>query len=282
MLIITIAALTAVFTICKLALSGAAVTIIVAALDTVRGLGFWSVPLLILCESVAFLLLLPISPLHVGIGFIFGPWAGGLIAWIAYAVGCVPPFLLARIPMLAERFRSMRRRADVLDGVFCAVESEPFKLIVCLRLSPMLPSTLNSYLLGLTNVKLSAYFLASLVGSAPNVCAYVYIGTMLESLADIAAGRVKRSPLSWALLLTGGVATVAMLVYVSRAATRRVNAARRNNVSAAHGEQPGTASKPLRWRPSTPDAETMAASAGSCEGGVMVSPCAIMSPSEAV
>ena len=38
---------------------------------------------------------------------------------------------------------------------------------------------------------------------------------------------VKRSPLSWALLLSGLVATVAMLVYVSRVATRRVQAASR-------------------------------------------------------
>ena len=37
---------------------------------------------------------------------------------------------------------------------------------------------------------------------------YVYLGTLLDSLADIAAGRVQQSPLSLALLMTGGVATV--------------------------------------------------------------------------
>ena len=119
--------------------------------------------MLFACETVCFLLLLPISPLHVGIGFLWGAWHGTLLAWAAYTIACTPPFLLTRVPCLTERFRVLRRRAELLDGVFAAVESEPFKLIVCLRLSPLLPSTLNSYLLGLTAVPLRTYIAASLV-----------------------------------------------------------------------------------------------------------------------
>ena len=203
------------------------VLLLVSTLDWVRDLGPWSVPMLFACEAACFLVMLPISPLHVGIGFLWGPWHGTLLAWTAYTIGCVPPFLLARLPCLTERCKLLRRRADLLDGIFSAVETEPFKLIVCLRLSPLLPSTLNSYLLGLTTVPLRTYLAATLVGSLPNVSAYVYLGPLLDSLADIAAGRVRRSPLSWVLLLTGGTATVGMLVYVSRVATRRVHAAQK-------------------------------------------------------
>jgi len=170
-----------------LASGGSAVGLLIAVLDRVRSMGAWGVPALFACEAFAFLTLLPISPIHIGIGFLYGPWVGAVLAWSAYAIGCVPPFMLARIPCLAARLAVLRRRTDVLDGVFAAVELEPFKLIVCLRLSPVLPSTLNSYLLGLTNVSLRAYFLGSLVGSAPNVCAYVYLGTLLDSLADSAS-----------------------------------------------------------------------------------------------
>ena len=90
------------------------------------------------------------------------------MAWHSAGVGCIhnrlhAALLLTRVPCLTERFRVLRRRAELLDGVFAAVESEPFKLIVCLRLSPLLPSTLNSYLLGLTAVPLRTYIAASLV-----------------------------------------------------------------------------------------------------------------------
>ena len=71
------------------------------------------------------------------------------------------------------------------------------------------------------------YAAASAVGCLPNVAAYVYLGSLLDSLADIAAGRSKPpGPASWALLAVGLAATVAVLVYVSRTATARVAAAR--------------------------------------------------------
>ena len=221
-----IAAVLAIGALAKLVLGGGVVPIFVTLLQGVQDLGVWGVPLLFACEAAAFLLLVPISPLHVGIGFLYGPLRGTLLAWTAYSIGCVPPFLLARVPLLAERFVQLRRRAQILDGVFAAVELEPFKLIVCLRLSPLLPSTLNSYLLGLTNVPLRTYLGASLVGALPNVCAYVYLGTLLESLSDIGAGRSKRTPLTWAIMVTGGVATVGGVAYISRIATRRIHAAK--------------------------------------------------------
>ena len=252
--------------------AGIMLSFIVSILDWVRGLGAWGVPVLFLCESIFFLMLIPISLLHVGVGFLYGFTAGCPVAWTAYAIGwyeaggipatarravaapapplslpaahprdpaldsrraSVPPFLCARIPCLAERIRALRRKADLLDGVFSAVEQEPFKLIVCLRLSPMLPSPLNSYLLGLTAVPLRTYLAASLVGAGPNTAAYVYLGTLLDSLADIAAGRMQRSPMSWALLLIGLVATLGMLLYVSRVATRRVQQASRARMMSA-------------------------------------------------
>ena len=209
----------------KMVVGGGAVPIFIKLLNSVQGIGPWGVPLLIACEAAAFLLLVPISPLHVGMGFIYGPFRGLLLAWTAYAIGCVPPFLLVRVPILSDRFSLLRRRMDVLDGVFSAVEFEPFKLIVCLRLSPLLPSPLNSYLLGFTNVPLRTYVAASVMGSLPNLCVYVYLGTLLDSLSDIASGRVRRSPLTWAMLITGCVATVGGIAYVSRIATRRINAA---------------------------------------------------------
>lgn len=207
----------------------AIIMLMVSVVDWVRGLGVMAVPMLFAIESLCFVLLMPIWPLHVGIGFLWGVGSGLLLAWSAYAVGCVPPFLLARLPCLAERFTALRRRADLLDGIFSAVETEPFKLIVCIRMSPLIPSTLNSYLLGLTAVPLRTYVGASLIGALPNVGAYVYLGSLLESLADIAAGRVQRSPLSLALLITGLAATVGVLVYVSRVATKRVQAASRRS-----------------------------------------------------
>jgi len=102
---------------------------------------------------------------------------------------------------------------------------------VCLRLSPVLPSPRNSYALGLTNVRLRAYIAGSAVGCLPNVAAQVYVGSLLDSLADIRSGGPQRSPLSWLLIGLGGAATVAALVYVSRVAAMRVEATKKEEGS---------------------------------------------------
>jgi uncharacterized membrane protein YdjX (TVP38/TMEM64 family) len=212
-------------------------TLLFDILSTVRGLGAAGIPLLIVCEMLFFLALLPISPIHLGIGVLYGFWPGLGLSWLAYTVGCVPPFLLAKTPLVL-RACSRLRHSEVIEGVMGALEQEPFKIIICLRLSPLLPSPLNSYLLGFTAVPVHVYASASAVGCLPNVAAYVYLGSLLDSLADIAAGRSKPpGRTSWALLAVGLVATVAVLVYVSRAATARVAAARLRKPTDAVGCQ---------------------------------------------
>ncbi len=248
----------------KLVLKTGVYMMVISTVEMVRQLGAWGFPLIIGVEMLAFLVCMPISPIHVGVGFLYGPRLGLLLGWVAYMVGCLPPFLLARVPFLSDRFAALRRRTNVLDGVFSAVEQDPFKLIVCLRLSPVIPSTLNSYLLGLTSVRLHMYVLGSGVGALPNVAAYVYLGSVLESLSDLAAGRVQKTPATWALLVVGCATTIGLLVWVSRAAQRRLERPRADDDSPSKMFTdpavdsvllPSTPMEKQRCRSSTPDGE---------------------------
>ena len=90
----------------------------------------------------------------------------------------------------------------------------------------MAPPSHGRYLLGITNVPLRTYVAASCVGALPNVAAHVYVGTLLDSLADIATGRRHHSPATWALLVGGCVATLGVLGWVSRAAASRIRSRR--------------------------------------------------------
>lgn len=65
----------------------AILSLIVSVLDWVRGLGMWSVPMIFACEALCFVTLVPITPLHIGTGFLYGASAGCLVAWTAYAIG---------------------------------------------------------------------------------------------------------------------------------------------------------------------------------------------------
>ena len=92
-------------------------------------------------------------------------------------------------------------------------------MVALLRMSPVLPSGLKSYLLGLTRVRLADYVSASAAGLLPGVLLKVYIGT---------AGRgalTEGGAHNWALLAAGLAATVVLTVLVGRKVRRTLELA---------------------------------------------------------
>jgi len=86
-------------------------------------------------------------------------------------------------------------------------------------MSPVLPSGLKSYLLGLTRVRLAHYVGASAAGLLPGVLLKVYVGS---------AGRGALSEggaYNWTLLAAGLAATVIVTVLVGRKVRRRLEPA---------------------------------------------------------
>ena len=57
-----------------------------------------------------------------------------------------------------------------------------FRVVLLLRLSPLLPFALSNYLYGLTSVPLSDYALGSFLGMIPGTVAYVAAGTVGKKL----------------------------------------------------------------------------------------------------
>ena len=121
---------------------------------------------------------------------------------------------------LLTRTVSERLRAYPLAaGVMAAVEERPRAIIVLLRLSPVLPSPVNCYMLGLTRVGAPTYLAATVVGAAPNWAFTVYVGSLLKHVAG-AVGGGGAPP--WPLLAVGIAATAAVLAVVSRLARAKM------------------------------------------------------------
>lgn len=101
-----------------------------------------------------------------------------------------------------------------------AIAEGGWKIVALLRLSPAIPFNLQNYLYGLTPVAFWPYVLASWIAMLPGTFMYVYLGHLAGSAI---AGDRQRSPLQWALLVVGLLATVAVTVYVTRLAKRKLN-----------------------------------------------------------
>ena len=112
-----------------------------------------------------------------------------------------------------------------------------------MRLSPIFPFNLLNYALGLTRVRLWQYVLASWIGMLPGTVMYVYLGSALKSLADVATGVPKEGGTPQTVFFVAGLAmTIVATIVITRLATRALNEAVAEQRTAAEDEAMGSGS----------------------------------------
>jgi len=186
------------------------------ALDWIRGLGPLAPIAFVAIYIVACVLFLPGSILTIGAGVIFGVVRGSIYVSIAATLGATAAFLVGRYfarDWIAKKLEG-NAKFKAIDE---AVGREGWKIVLLTRLSPVFPFNLLNYAYGLTRVTLSDYVFASWMGMIPGTILYVYIGSLSGDLAGAGAGSGgARTPAGLALDAVGFIATVAVVVYVTR------------------------------------------------------------------
>ena len=91
-----------------------------------------------------------------------------------------------------------------------------------MRLSPLIPFNLFNYFMGITGVSLRNYALGGF-GMIPGTLVYVYFGTALSNISDVASGDVDGGGLQLGLIIGGSVLALIAVVYVSYVAKKEVS-----------------------------------------------------------
>lgn len=190
--------------------------------EWIREAGAVGVAFYVVAYVVATLLLLPGSVLTAGAGFAYGPVLGTLLVSPASVLAATLSFLLGR--SAARDWVSRRIATDPRFGAIDrAIGESGFRIVLLLRLSPIVPFNLLNYALGLTRVRLRDYVLASFLGMLPGTVLYVYLGSVVKNASELLAGRAVTGPWGQALYWGGLVATIAAAVLISRTARRALH-----------------------------------------------------------
>ena len=177
---------------------------------------------------VVVILPLPAAAMSVVGGLAFG-WWGYPLSMLGSVLGAIPPYLIGRHwlrDILLRRFPGPR-----VAAADRAVASNAVLFVALLRLTPVLPFTVQNWLLGLTAVRFWPYVLATLAGLAPGTLAMVWIGEM----GGLASAEVAASQFWLAGLGLGGFG--ALVIWMARAATREVR--RAGLADDARADRPG-------------------------------------------
>ena len=195
------------------------------ALTWVESLGSIAPIAFIVLYNVATVLLIPGSLLTLGSGVLFGLVWGSVYVFFAATLGATLAFWLGRT--VARDWVSNKISAyPKFAAIDKAVAKEGFKIVFLTRLSPLFPFNLLNYAFGITQVSLKDYVLGS-VGMIPGTILYVYIGSLIGSVAQIGMKGATLDPqtqkLQWIAKIIGFIATIAVTVYITRIAKKALN-----------------------------------------------------------
>jgi uncharacterized membrane protein YdjX (TVP38/TMEM64 family) len=191
--------------------------------EYVRGTGALGVVVFITVYMVATVALVPGSLLTLAAGFAYGPVWGLAVASPASVLGATAAFLLGRTVL---RDWATRKTSDSpwVRAISRAVGREGFKIVMLLRLSPLVPFNVLNYALSLSDVRLVTYVVASALGMLPITALYVYLGSLAPTAAGLSSAAEGGGATRTALYLAGLAATIAVVVVVTRTAQRILRA----------------------------------------------------------
>ncbi len=192
------------------------VRLALAASGALRGMGLWGGVLFAAGTFATTLVgVVPGALLGIAAGAVFGVAFGFVVAASGIIAGAIAAFALSRSllrPVIA-RLLGRWQRLLALDA---AIARDGWQLVALLRISPVMPFSVTSYVLGFSAIVLRDYVLGTLA-SLPPLLGYVAIGAL-----GMEARRQGNALIHDALLALGALATLGLIWHLSRLAGRHI------------------------------------------------------------
>ena len=169
--------------------------------------------------AVGTVLLFPGSLLTLGAGFAWGVLVGTVLVSAASMTGATASFLIGRY-FARDWVAKKVAKNPGFQRIDRAVAGQGFKIVLLTRLSPVFPFTLQNYAYGLTGVSLRNYFFASWIGMLPGTIMYVYLGSLITEITQLAAGQTADIPAQKVLYFAGLVVTVIVTIFITKIARK--------------------------------------------------------------
>ncbi|THG12685.1 hypothetical protein TEA_026812 [Camellia sinensis var. sinensis] len=204
-----------------------------------QDLGPWGPLVLAIAYIPLTVCAVPASVLTLGGGYLFGLPVGFFADSIGATLGATAAFLLGRT-IGRSYVISKLKNYPKFHAVAIAIQRSGFKIVLLLRLVPLLPFNMMNYLLSVTPVRLGEYMLASWVGMMPITFALVYVGTTLKDLSDVTHGWTEVSTTRWVLIAAGFMISVILMVYITKVAKASLDKALAENgdIEGIFGSEP--------------------------------------------
>jgi uncharacterized membrane protein YdjX (TVP38/TMEM64 family) len=194
--------------------------------SAVQAMGPTGVFYFALAYVVAELLCVPVTPLSLSAGYLFGLNQGVAVCVVAATVAASISFFVAKT-LLRSAVEDMVQQQVEFQKIDKAIGKEGFKLLLLVRLSPMFPFAMSNYLYGASSIDFASFFWGTLLGFTPGTVAYVYTGMVGHALT--LGGENGGAVQPWYVYGAGMVVLLVLLKLVTDVAAGIVNAIDEND-----------------------------------------------------
>lgn len=186
----------------------------------IKGLGVWGGVMFAGIYVIATVILAPAAPFTIVAGLAYGVGVGFPLVVVSATLGATLAFLVARY-LARNKVEGLLKERPKFAAVDKAISEEGWKVVVLLRLSPLVPFNLQNYFYGVTDIKLWHYVPATFFGIMPGTLLYVYLGAAGQAaLGDEEGGG--GGALKWGLFAVGLLATIIVAVFVTKKAKAKL------------------------------------------------------------
>ncbi|SOV82282.1 SNARE associated Golgi protein, putative [Plasmodium reichenowi] len=189
--------------------------------------GSWSILLFISLFTFLSPLFMSVEIMCVGSGLIFsgvyGKALGIFVAVFSVAVGYVLGmslcFFISRYLIHNYIYKKLMGY-PIYMAFNQAINTNGLSFVLLIRLSPILPASVVSYILGVTSLKYKHFAIGS-ISALPSIFLFVYIGVLLQDISNLS--ELENHWTNLIILFVGFLIGVIAIVYISVITKRRLN-----------------------------------------------------------
>jgi len=149
--------------------------------DYIQSFGIWAPIVYIVLFTVVPLTLFPDSILAISGGLAFGIVRGSIYTMIGAIMGATLAFFITRTignsainNFMDKNFKGAKNYTDKMG----------IEVILLLRLIPLFPFDIVSYLAGLSNIKFKKYIIGTIIGTIPGILVFNNIGQQIMNFTS--------------------------------------------------------------------------------------------------
>ena len=172
----------------------------------------WIGPLYIVGFAIMAALGIPLTPLVLLAGALFGFFEGAVVAWVGLVLGTSGAYWIARLIGGASVTRVLAGHEDIIAKLR---GRRGFLALLRLRAIPLIPSLLLDYAAGAARMDYVAYVLATMLGSFTSTTIFVFLASHVSTGLTTGAAHT-------ALLWSLGAGVVLVTMSFAPALVRRI------------------------------------------------------------